>query len=77
LGALVNGLMTEAREKCAFLEDIDEDIFMRFIEYLYTDNYFMPDPEIVLKQSNIASEDKTKEINSEIGLVAHLSEVNT
>jgi hypothetical protein len=49
LGALVNGPMTEAREKCAFLEDIDEDTFMRFIEYLYTDNYFISDLEIVLK----------------------------
>jgi hypothetical protein len=68
--------MTEAREKCAFLEDIDEDTFMRFIEYLYTDDYSVPDPEIVLKQSNIASEDRTKETDSEIGPTAQPSGVN-
>ncbi len=36
----------------------------------------MPDPEIVLKQSAIASEDKTKDTNSEIGLMTQLSGVN-
>ncbi len=36
----------------------------------------MPDPEIVLKQSAIASEDKTKDTNSELGLMTQLSGVN-
>ncbi len=36
----------------------------------------MPDPEIVLKQSAIASEDKTKDTNSEIRLMTQLSGVN-
>jgi len=69
LGALVSGPMTEAREKCAFLEDIDEDTFMRFIEYLYTDDYSVPEPEIVLRPSDIALEDgldRTRETDSAI-----------
>lgn len=43
---------------------------------VYADKYSVPDPEIVLKQSAIASEDKTKDTNSEIGLMAQLSGVN-
>jgi hypothetical protein len=70
--------MTEAREKCAFLEDIDEDTFMRFIEYLYTDDYSVPEPEIVVKPSDIALEDgldRTWETDSAIEPMTQLSRV--
>ena len=39
--------MAEAKESCAFLEDVDEDTFVRFVEYMYTNDYSVPDPVIV------------------------------
>jgi hypothetical protein len=52
LAALVSGRMAEAKESCAFLEDVDEDTFVRFVEYMYTDDYSAPDPVIVQMASN-------------------------
>jgi hypothetical protein len=52
LGALVSGPMAEAKESCAILEDVDEGTFVRFVEYMYTNDYSVPDPVIVQTASN-------------------------
>ncbi|KAI9777302.1 MAG: hypothetical protein M1816_004801 [Peltula sp. TS41687] len=55
LSALVNGGMLEAKEGCAFLEDVDEQMFVRFSQYAYTGDYVAADPEILLDQSMIGT----------------------
>jgi len=40
--------MKEANQKYAILEDVDGDTMAPFIEYLYTKDYTVPDPQIVL-----------------------------
>jgi hypothetical protein len=40
---------------------------MCFIKYLYMNDYSILDPEIMLKQLNIALEDRKKEVDLEIG----------
>jgi len=52
LAALVSGRMAEAKESCAFLEDVDEGTFVRFVEYMYTNDYSVPDPIIVQMASD-------------------------
>jgi hypothetical protein len=52
LAALVSGRMAEAKESCAFLEDVDEGTFVRFVEYMYTSDYSVPDPVIVQMASD-------------------------
>jgi hypothetical protein len=52
LAALVSGQMAEAKESCAFLEDVDEDTFVRFVEYMYTNDYPVPNPVIVQMASD-------------------------
>jgi hypothetical protein len=47
LGAMVSGQMAEAKESCATLEDVDEGTFVRFAEYMYTNDYSVPDPVTV------------------------------
>ncbi|KAL2418236.1 hypothetical protein ABEF95_005767 [Exophiala dermatitidis] len=44
LAALVGGCMSEAEERCAYIEDIDEATFNRFVEFAYTGDYSVPDP---------------------------------
>ncbi|EXJ94856.1 hypothetical protein A1O1_03254 [Capronia coronata CBS 617.96] len=46
LAALVGGGMTEAQELCAHLEDIEPDTFIRFMEFAYTGDYTVPNPEL-------------------------------
>lgn len=55
LGVLVNGDMSEAKESCAWLEDVDESTFIRFSQYAYTGDYIAADPEILLDSSTIAN----------------------
>ena len=45
--------MKEAREGCAWLEDVDKDTFVRFSQYAYTEDYVAADPDIVLDSSMI------------------------
>jgi len=40
--------MVEAEERCALVEDVEEDTFVRFIEFMYTADYAVPDPIIDL-----------------------------
>ena len=56
LGKLINGEMKEAKEGSAWLEDIDEDTFTRFGQYAYTLDYPVPDPDILLDHSTIATD---------------------
>lgn len=55
LGVLVNGPMSEAKERCALLEDDDEHTFVRFSQYAYTGDYVAADSEILLDSSEIAT----------------------
>lgn len=47
MNALVNGPMKDASQKCATLEDFDGDTIVRFIEFLYTKDYTVADPDII------------------------------
>ena len=44
LDRLINGPMKEAKEKLVVWEDVEEDTFRRFCEYLYYDRYTAPGP---------------------------------
>lgn len=71
--------MSEAQEKCAAIEDVDEDTFVRFNEFLYTGDYSVPRPEILLTSEDIASEDelnRTGETSSTIEQPPEPSTVN-
>ncbi len=57
LDRLINGHMSEAREQCALLEDMDEHIFVRFSEFAYTGNYVDAEPDIILDSSLIEAPD--------------------
>ena len=46
--------MSEAKEGCALLEDVDESTFIRFSQYAYTGDYIAANPEILLEASTIA-----------------------
>jgi len=47
LAALVGGGMIEATKGCANLHDIEEDTFIRFLEFTYTGDYSVPEPVIL------------------------------
>ncbi|KAK3942888.1 hypothetical protein QBC46DRAFT_339140 [Diplogelasinospora grovesii] len=47
LNALINGPWREAREGSVEWDDIDEETFRRFIDFVYTRDYRSPAPEIV------------------------------
>lgn len=46
--------MSEAKEGCAWLEDVEESTFIRFSQFAYTGDYIAADPEILLDSSTIA-----------------------
>lgn len=46
--------MSEAKEGCAALEDVEESTFIRFSQFAYTGDYIAADPEILLDSSTIA-----------------------
>jgi hypothetical protein len=54
--ALINGGMAEAREGHAWLEDTDEETFVRVGEYLYTGDYTPAEPDVLLAHSQIGQE---------------------
>jgi len=47
--------MSEEKEGCAWLEDVEEHTFVRFSQYAYTGDYVAADPEILLDPSMIAN----------------------
>ena len=49
----LNDLIKEAKEGCAWLEDVDEYTFIRFSQYAYTGDYVATDHEILLDSSTI------------------------
>lgn len=55
LGVLGYGNMSEAKEGCALLEDVDERTFVQFSQYAYTGDYIAADPDILLDSSPITS----------------------
>ncbi len=44
---LVNEYMSEAKEGCALLEDVEERTFVQFSQYAYTGDYSAADPAFV------------------------------
>jgi hypothetical protein len=54
--ALINGGMAEARKGHAWLEDTDEETFVRVGEYLYTSDYTPAEPDVLLAHSQIGQE---------------------
>ena len=38
--------MVEAEERCALIEDVEEETFVRFVEFMYTNEYAVPDPDL-------------------------------
>jgi len=56
LAALVQGDMTEAKERCVFIEDVETATFTRFAEFAYTGNYSVPEPDIILTSSDVCLE---------------------
>ena len=56
LGALVSGPLREAKEGCAWLEDVDEHTFSQVGQYFYTGDYKATDPAIILDSSNVPAE---------------------
>jgi hypothetical protein len=62
LDALINGGMEESRARCAKIEDVRVDDFVRFCEYAYCGDYTVPPwEEIPLRTSSTI--DKTQETN--------------
>lgn len=53
LAALMNGLMPEATDGIATLEDIDEQTFVRFCEYAYMGDYTPAQRQLVLAASQV------------------------
>ena len=39
--------MTDAKERCALLQDVDKRTFVRFSQYAYTEDYIAADPDIL------------------------------
>ena len=48
LGALVDGQMSEAKERCALIEDIGPQTFARVGQYVYTGDYHAADYHVLL-----------------------------
>ena len=55
LHALVHGKMLESNQGRARLVDVDEQTFVRFIEFAYTGEYTPADPEILLQADDIGA----------------------
>lgn len=53
LRAMLGGSMKEATECRVFWEDVDEQTFVRFMQWAYTDEYTTAEPDILLDASNI------------------------
>ncbi|KAI9730207.1 MAG: hypothetical protein M1834_005971 [Cirrosporium novae-zelandiae] len=64
LAVLVNGPMCEAKEQCAYLEDVNEQTFVRFSQYIYTGEYDAAEPGILLDESSVETVDAVVNGNS-------------
>ena len=51
----ISGKMSEAKEGCVLLDDIDEDTFIRFSQHTYTGDYTTAEPVVLLDASTIAT----------------------
>lgn len=47
--------MTDAKERCALLQDVDKRTFIRFSQYAYIGDYVAADPDVLLDSSTITS----------------------
>ncbi|OAL20619.1 hypothetical protein AYO22_08628 [Fonsecaea multimorphosa] len=52
MAALVDGGMIEAKRRRAVIDDTDEDTFIRVIEFAYTGDYAVAEPDFVPPQPN-------------------------
>ncbi|OCT52813.1 hypothetical protein CLCR_10533 [Cladophialophora carrionii] len=48
LATLIDGAMLEAERKFAVFDDVDEETFIRFMEFAYTGDYSVAEPAVVL-----------------------------
>lgn len=58
LDALINGGMEESEKRCAKIEDVRVDDFVRFCEYAYRGDYTVPSWEEVLLESSSSTSKK-------------------
>ncbi|KAK6827517.1 hypothetical protein PG987_010858 [Apiospora arundinis] len=54
LRVLIDGDMKEAKEACVTWDDVDSETFIRFAQWVYTNDYAPPDPDILLDSSNFS-----------------------
>ena len=66
LHSLVSGFMKEAQTGTVIWEDVDEDTFVRFAQYMYTGDY--PPPPYDIKENSPAVKDDNANIEEAIAL---------
>ncbi|OAP65638.1 hypothetical protein AYL99_01610 [Fonsecaea erecta] len=67
---LLNGDMIEAKEGFAVFEDTDEETFIRVIQFAYTGDYTVAEPDIVLSESDIVVDNPTGPADHEVPVAA-------
>ncbi len=55
LDVLVNENLSKAKRECALLQDVDEDTFVRFSQYAYTEEYIAATSDILTDSFTIIS----------------------
>lgn len=63
LATLIEGGMVETAREYAILDDVDEETFVRFIQFAYTGQYSVAAPDLILAPSDIGSEATNKNGN--------------
>ncbi|EXJ73893.1 uncharacterized protein A1O5_03655 [Cladophialophora psammophila CBS 110553] len=63
MAALVEGGMAEAKRRYAVFEDIDEDTFVRVIQFAYTGDYAAAEPGIVSPELDTPVEDSSNHLD--------------
>ncbi|KAJ9603940.1 hypothetical protein H2200_011462 [Cladophialophora chaetospira] len=60
LATLIEGGMVESEREYAAIEDVDEDTFIRFIQFAYTGDYAVAETVVVLSPADIATDYEAK-----------------
>ena len=50
---MVGGPMSEAKDRCLLLDDVEEDTVALVLDFMYRGDYKVPEPEILPKQSDV------------------------
>ncbi|KIW68821.1 hypothetical protein PV04_04741 [Phialophora macrospora] len=56
LATLIEGAMIEAKREYAVFDDVDEETFIRFMQFAYTGDYSVAEPDVVLFRQDIGVE---------------------